>query len=198
LKLEEHAQRIVEDARKTAATLESFLTENAPLIADLAAETVARIREGGKVIVFGNGGSAADAQHLAAEFVGRFLKERDPLPAIALTTNTSSLTAIGNDYGYKDIFARQLKAFAGPDDVVIGISTSGNSPNVVLALEKAREVECYTVGLTGEGGGRMEGLCDTLFAVKTPFTPRVQECHISLIHAFCDCVERLWVESLEE
>ncbi|TLN26014.1 D-sedoheptulose 7-phosphate isomerase, partial [bacterium] len=159
-----------------------------------AAEAATRsLASGGTILVFGNGGSAADAQHLAAEFVGRFLLERNPLPAIALTTNTSSLTAIGNDYGYDNVFSRQVKAFAQRGDVAIGISTSGNSQSIIDALEAAKARGAITVGLTGEGGGKMAGRCDILFAVPTKRTPRVQECHIAWIHAYCDLVEQIYV-----
>lgn len=147
-------------------------------------------RRGGKAIFFGNGGSAADAQHLAAEFVGRFLIERDPLAAIALNTNSSVLTAIGNDYGYEMVFARQLQALASPGDVAVAISTSGNSQNVIEAVRLARRIGLLTVGLTGASGGRLRELVDVLIAVPSDETPRIQECHILIGHALCDVVER--------
>lgn len=144
----------------------------------------------GKVFFFGNGGSAADAQHLAAELVGRFLIERDPLPAIALNANSSAVTAIGNDYGYEKVFARQLQALAAPGDVAIAISTSGNSRNVVEAVLLARRIGLLTIGLTGASGGKLRELVDVLIAVPSDETPRIQECHILIGHALCDVVER--------
>lgn len=159
-----------------------------------AAQTVTRaLKAGNKVLVMGNGGSAADAQHLAAEFVGRFLRERKALPAIALTTDTSILTAVGNDYGYDNVFLRQVEALAVPGDVVIGISTSGNSTNVIRALEIAGEMECRTLGLTGGSGGAIAEVVDLSLAVPSPDTPRIQEGHILIIHILCDLVEQEFV-----
>ncbi len=159
-----------------------------------AAQIVTRaLKAGNKVLVMGNGGSAADAQHLAAEFVGRFLRERKALPAIALTTDTSILTAVGNDYGYDSIFLRQVDALAVPGDVVIGISTSGNSKNVIRALERAREMDCRTLGLTGGKGGGLAGAVDLPLVVPSPDTPRIQEGHILIIHILCDLVEQEFV-----
>ncbi|MFA6321293.1 MAG: D-sedoheptulose 7-phosphate isomerase [Candidatus Omnitrophota bacterium] len=150
---------------------------------------IAAFNTGGKVLVFGNGGSAADSQHIAAEFVGRFKKERRALPAIALTTNTSTLTAIANDYGYDVTFLRQVEALGQKGDIAIGLSTSGNSKNVVAALEKARAMGMKTIGLTGAGGGVMSGLCDALIAVGSKNTPRIQEAHILVAHIICEIVE---------
>lgn len=150
---------------------------------------IAAFNTGSKVLVFGNGGSAADSQHIAAEFVGRFKKERRALPAIALTTNTSTLTAIGNDYSYDVVFSRQVEALGAKGDIAIGISTSGNSKNVVLALEKARAIGMRTVGLTGSDGGAMRNLCDALIAVGSKNTPRIQEAHILVAHIICEIVE---------
>lgn len=150
---------------------------------------------GHKALFFGNGGSAADAQHLAAEFVGRYLRERTPLPAVALSENTSAMTAISNDYGYDQVFSRQLQALGVPGDVAIGISTSGNSPNVVEALIAARNIGLYTIGLTGSSGGRMRDLVDSLIAVPSRETPRIQECHILVGHALCDAVEQAMATS---
>ena len=145
---------------------------------------------GHKALFFGNGGSAADAQHLAAEFVGRYLRQREPLPALALNANSSAVTAIGNDYGYDQVFARQLKALATPGDVAVGISTSGNSPNVIEALRCARRSGLFTITLTGLSGGRLRHLVDVLIAVPSDETPRIQECHILIGHALCDAVEQ--------
>jgi D-sedoheptulose 7-phosphate isomerase len=141
-------------------------------------------------LFFGNGGSAADAQHLAAEFVGRYLQERDPLPALALNANSSAVTAISNDYGYEQVFARQLEALASRGDVAVGISTSGNSHSVIQALRSARRLGLFTIGLTGSSGGRMHGVVDALIAVPSDETPRIQECHILVGHALCDAVEQ--------
>lgn len=145
--------------------------------------------QGHKVLVIGNGGSAADAQHIAAEFTGRFLKERRPLPAIALTTNTSSLTAIANDHGYDKVFLRGLDAFGQVGDVLIGISTSGKSPNIVLAIQRAQQLGLTTIGLTGQDGGDLPGLADICIRVPSRSTPRIQEMHITLIHILCGIVE---------
>jgi len=159
------------------------------LVQTLAARIIAAYREGGKLVIFGNGGSAADAQHVAAEMVSRFRRERPALPAIALTTNSSILTAIGNDYAYDRIFVRQVEAMVAPQDVVIGITTSGNSPNVVAALRAARERGAWTAALTGEGGGLAAQAADFCLAMPSRDTPRVQEAHITLLHIICDLVE---------
>jgi D-sedoheptulose 7-phosphate isomerase len=151
---------------------------------------IAAYRSGHKALYFGNGGSAADAEHLAAEFVGRYLRERKPMPAIALHANTSAVTAIANDYGYEHVFSRQLQAFANRGDVAIGISTSGNSPNVIEAIKVARQLGLFSIGLTGASGGKLLGLVDALIAVPTIETPRIQECHILVGHALCDAVEQ--------
>jgi D-sedoheptulose 7-phosphate isomerase len=157
----------------------------------LAADAlIAAYRAGRKALFFGNGGSAADAQHLAAEFVGRYLLERSPLPALALHVNTSAVTAIANDYGYEQVFARQLQALAVTGDVAVGISTSGNSQSVTEALTVAREMGVFTIGLTGASGGRMRELVDVLIAAPSNETPRIQECHILVGHALCDAVEQ--------
>jgi D-sedoheptulose 7-phosphate isomerase len=147
-------------------------------------------RRGNKLLVMGNGGSAADAQHLAAEIVGRFKLERRALPAIALTTDSSILTAVGNDYGFESIFSRQVEAHAVAGDVVVGISTSGNSPNVQLALQRAAEAGCRTVALLGKDGGTIKGVAELSITVPSHDTPRVQEGHITIIHILCDLVER--------
>jgi D-sedoheptulose 7-phosphate isomerase len=160
-----------------------------PAMHAAAEALIAAYRGGRKAIFFGNGGSAADAQHLAAEFVGRYLRERPPLPALALHANSSAVTAIANDYGYDQIFARQIQALAAPGDVAVGISTSGNSANVIEALATARKMRVVTVGLTGSNGGRMRDVADILIAAPSSETPRIQECHILVGHALCDAVE---------
>jgi D-sedoheptulose 7-phosphate isomerase len=150
----------------------------------------ATFRQGGKLLVMGNGGSAADAQHFVAEIVGRFKMERPGLPAVALSTDTSILTAIGNDYGFEKVFRRQVEALAVAGDLVIGISTSGNSPNVQSALELAREKGCNTAALLGKDGGSIKGVCDLALIVPCNDTPRVQEGHITIIHIVCDLLEK--------
>jgi D-sedoheptulose 7-phosphate isomerase len=148
------------------------------------------MQQGGKLLLFGNGGSAADAQHIAAEFVGRFAIERAALPAFALSVNTSCVTAIGNDYGFDQVFARQIEAFGKPGDVALGISTSGNSPNVLLGLAKAREVGLITVALTGDSECKMKNDADYCICVPSRETPRIQECHILIGHAIAELVEK--------
>jgi D-sedoheptulose 7-phosphate isomerase len=159
------------------------------LLHEVADKCIAAYRQGNRVLLAGNGGSAADAQHIAAEFVGRYAFDRPGLPATAFTTDTSMLTAIANDYGYDQIFRRQLEANGRKGDVFIGISTSGDSPNVVAALQRARELDIITVGLTGQGGGEMQLLCDYCLQVPSMSTPRIQESHIMLGHIICGLVE---------
>lgn len=161
-----------------------------PQIDELAQRIIKSLKAGGKVILMGNGGSAGDAQHIAAEFVGRYKKERKSYPAIALNTNTSTITAIGNDYGYDMTFARQVEGFAKPGDIVIGISTSGNSPNVYKAMEAAKQAGCFTAAFLGKDGGTIKNIVDLPIIVKANNTPRVQECHIFLGHTLCELVEK--------
>jgi D-sedoheptulose 7-phosphate isomerase len=167
-----------------------FFQINATLIAETAERMARALKEGRKVLLFGNGGSAADAQHIAAEFVGRFIPDRIPLPAISLATDTSALTALGNDYGYNAVFSRQVQALGNAGDIAIGISTSGNSPNVLEAIEVARSKALMTIGLTGQDGGKMNGLADILFRVPSRMTPRIQETHITLGHVLCELIDR--------
>jgi D-sedoheptulose 7-phosphate isomerase len=159
-------------------------------IAEMVKVMVDTFKNGGKLLVMGNGGSAADAQHFVAEIVGRFKMERRGLPAIALSTDTSILTAIGNDYGFDRVFRRQVEALAVAGDLIVGISTSGNSPNIMQALELAREKGCRTVGLLGRDGGVIKDVCDLALVVPTNDTPRVQEGHITIIHIVCDLLEK--------
>lgn len=147
------------------------------------------LSNGGKILIFGNGGSAADAQHIAAELTGRYKTERRGLPGIALTTDTSALTAIGNDYGYERIFDRQIEALANKGDLVLGISTSGNSPNVINALKLAKEMGCNTLGFSGRNGGRMNEFCDLNLVVPSNNTPRIQEIHILIGHILCEIID---------
>ncbi len=147
------------------------------------------LQNGNKVLLCGNGGSAADAQHIAAELTGRYKSERRGLPAIALTTDTSALTAISNDYGYERVFARQVEALANKNDLLIGISTSGNSNNILLALQEAKALGCATLGLSGKDGGRMNEICDINLVVPANDTPRIQEMHILFGHILCHVVD---------
>jgi len=170
------------DAFNKMSNLIELIEKTAKLIIDA-------FKDGHKVIIFGNGGSAADAQHFAAELTGRYLKERQGLPALALSTNTSSVTAIGNDYGYEQVFSRQLEALANDGDIVIGISTSGNSQNVIEALHTASKLNCKTVGITGGKGGKMNPCCDINLIAPSDHTPRIQEMHILIIHTLCNLIE---------
>ncbi len=163
-------------------------------VAQAALEIVKSLRAGGKILFFGNGGSAADAQHLAAEFTGRYLKERRALPALALHGNSSAVTAIGNDYGFDLVFARQMEAFGREGDVAVGISTSGNSRNVLRALEVAKSKGIFTVALTGGSGGLMKKLADCTLCVPSEETPRIQECHILTGHIICEIAEEMLFE----
>lgn len=159
-------------------------------ISECAQLLIKALRDGRKILVMGNGGSAADAQHFAAEMVGRFLTERKALPAIALTTDTSILTAVSNDYGFEDVFKRQVEALARPGDVLIGISTSGHSKNVVRALQTGREIGATTVGVLGRDGGKISSLVDLELTVPCQSTPHVQEMHLVIIHILCGLVEK--------
>ena len=150
------------------------------------------ITGGNKVLIAGNGGSAADAQHIAAELTGRFVKDRKGLPGIALTTDTSALTSIANDYGYEHVFSRQVEALARPGDLFIGISTSGNSHGILNAFKAASEIGCKTLGLSGRDGGKMNGLCDLNIIVPSPVTARIQEMHILIGHILCKAVDDLF------
>lgn len=161
----------------------------APVLEAIATAMTAALRAGGKILWCGNGGSAADSQHLAAELVGRFRRERRGLASIALTTDASVLTSVANDYGFEAAFARQVDAIGNAGDVLVGISTSGNSRNVIAALETARAQGIVTVAFTGEGGGRIGAVADHVFAVDSRDTARIQEAHILAGHMLCDCIE---------
>ena len=178
------------DLQNALAVLQALLSD-IPLhtqLVELAAECLDALRRGGKILFAGNGGSFADAQHLAAEFVSRLQFDRAPLPAIALATNSSSMSAIGNDYGYDQVFARELRALAGENDVFIPITTSGSSPNIMAAVEVAKELGIHVTGFTGEGGGRLAQACNCL-RVPSSRTERIQEGHILLGHVLCGLVE---------
>jgi D-sedoheptulose 7-phosphate isomerase len=176
----------------------SIATKHDLLSSPEAVSNIARISEimvdafhrGNKVLLFGNGGSAADAQHIAAEFVGRFAFDRPPLPALALSVNSSSVTAIGNDYGFDLVFSRQIEALGCPGDVAVGISTSGTSVNVLNAVITAKRIGMHSVALTGCGGGKLKKLVDHCISVPSSETPRIQECHILIGHIISELVER--------
>lgn len=176
--LEEHLQVV-------QATLQSQLGE----IERAGALLRDTLQQGHKVLICGNGGSAADAQHIAAELVGRYERQRRAWPAIALSTDTSALTAISNDYGYEEVFARQVEALAVAEDVLLALSTSGTSANVLKAVKKARELGCKTIALTGVGGERLASLCDLAVMVPATRTARVQECHITIGHLWCELID---------
>jgi phosphoheptose isomerase len=169
-------------------------TRNPQPVLDAAAAIIEALRGGGKLLVFGNGGSASDAQHLAAEFVGRFQRERAAMAAIALTTDTSVLTSIGNDYAFDRVFARQIEALGRKGDAALGISTSGASPNVVAALDAARGLGLKTIALTGKDGGAVGRAATIHVNVPSESTARVQEVHRTLLHVMCDIVERAFVD----
>ena len=160
-----------------------------PQVMKLAQEIIKAFKAKTKLLIFGNGGSAADAQHFAAELAGRFKKERKALPAIALTTDTSALTALGNDYGFEIVFSRQVEALAAKGDILVGISTSGNSANVIKALETGKKLGCLCYGLTGNNGGKMNNCCDLNIVIPGQNTPRIQEAHIFIIHTLCQLIE---------
>lgn len=185
-------QQYIRERISSAAALKTKLLSDNALIESVAAAGAAIIscfRNNGKVLFCGNGGSAADAQHLAAEFSGRFYYDRPPLFAEALHVNTSYVTAVANDYSYDVIYSRLVEAMGQEGDVLVGLSTSGNSPNVVQAMAAARKKGMITIGFTGEGGGKMKTYCDYLLAIPSTDTPRIQECHMLLGHTICERVE---------
>ena len=168
-----------------------FFARSKNIIISISLEIAKTFINGGKILLLGNGGSAADSQHIAAEFINRFKMERPPLPALALTTDTSVITSISNDYDFKDIFVKQLVAIANEGDAVWALSTSGNSPNVLSALQYAAKNNLKSVGFTGSKGNKMLGLCDILLTVPTDNTPRIQELHITSAHIICELVDEL-------
>jgi D-sedoheptulose 7-phosphate isomerase len=174
---------------KQAQVLEHFFAEKETQIVRATDEICTRLKTGYKIVVFGNGGSAAQAQHFAAELVNKYLKLRRAIPALSLTTDTSSLTSIANDSSFDYVFSRQLEALGNEGDVVLALSTSGKSQNVIRALHTAGEKGLFRIGLTGEGGGMMESLCDILLDVPSQDTPRVQEAHLFFLHLLCQEIE---------
>ena len=181
--IQDEIQEHIEVAKKALKTLSPVILETAQTLHEA-------LSKGNKILICGNGGSAADSQHFAAELTGRYKRERKGLSAIALSTDTSALTAIGNDYGYEFVFSRQVEALAKEGDVVIGISTSGNSKNVVHALEVANKLNCTTISLSGRDGGVIKSLCDHNLVAPSDDTPRIQEIHIICIHLLCELLER--------
>ncbi len=178
---------------RSIAAKEAFVKQSADDIIRVAGWIQASLEQGGTLLLFGNGGSAADAQHLAAEFVNRFLINRRPLAALALTTDSSILTAVANDFSYEMIFSKQIEALGKPEDLALGISTSGNSPNVIKGIEAARAIGMKTVGLTGgtlRPGGTLADICDLVLNVPSDFTPHIQESHLWVEHMLCEIVEK--------
>jgi len=182
---------IIQAFQESASIKVRFIRQNAEALGQAVKILVEAFKAGNKVLLFGNGGSAADAQHIAAEFVNRFIIERPPLPAIALTTDTSILTSISNDYGYDDSFAKQVKALGRGGDVAIGISTSGAAANVIKAIKVAKRMGLKTIGLAGKDGGELAKLADLALVVDSQNIPRIQEVHITIGHVLCDMVDRM-------
>ena len=191
-------EAIAVHAEDGAALRRAFFAAHAPAVRDAALNMALALARGHKILLCGNGGSAADAQHLAGELVNRFLLDRPPLPAVALTTDSSVLTAIANDFGYEQIFAKQVQALGQPGDVLVAISTSGNSPNVLAALEEARKRHLFCIGLSAKGGGGMAQSCDVLLDVPHHCTPLIQEVHITIGHLLCQLVDHYLFENVAE
>lgn len=189
---------IIHGHAEEGAALRLRFLEEASSVLDAASRRMAScIAGGGKILVCGNGGSAADAQHMTGELLGRFLMERRPLPAVALTVDTSTLTAVGNDYGYEDVFSRQVAGLGRPGDVLVAFSTSGGSRNVIRAIEAARDAGMTVIGLTGKGGGKMAAMCDYLLDVPHSHTPLIQEMHEACMHLLCQLVDYYLFENDE-
>jgi D-sedoheptulose 7-phosphate isomerase len=182
-------QQVLNAFADSASVKQQFAREHADRIVQVANLIGTAFREGHKVLLFGNGGSATDAAHIAAEFVGRYHRERAPLPAIALATDIAAITCIANDYGYDELFARQIRAHGQKGDIAIAISTSGNSPNVLKGVEAARTVGLTTIAWTGGSGGKLAGMVDHPFVVPSQVTARIQESHITLGHVLCELIE---------
>ena len=184
--MEDHIIKIFKESIRVK---EAFVNENLSKLVNIVEAVTAALKAGSKILIFGNGGSAGDAQHLAAEFVNRFVIERPPLPAIALTTDTSVITSIGNDYDFSEIFSKQIRAIGQPGDIAWGISTSGNSANVLKALEVAKKMDLVTIAFTGKDGGNIAKIADLSVNVSSSVTARIQEVHITAGHAICDLVD---------
>lgn len=195
----EQAIDLIKSSLREGAELRTVVARDcSAAIFEAAGLIIMCLRAGGKLLFFGNGGSAADAQHLAAEFIGRFVRERAGLPAIALTTDSSILTAVGNDYGFDQIFARQVQALGRPGDVAIAISTSGNSPNIIEAVKAARKGYLKTIGLSGKDGGLLAKEADLVITVASTTTARIQECHIAVGHLLCELTEEALARGIEK
>ena len=188
-------EKILRECKESIAVKQKFVNENIEAIIEVSKVLADTFSNGGKLILFGNGGSACDASHIAAEFVNRFKKERPAFPALALNTDMAILTSIANDYDYVNIFERQVKAFAQEGDIVIAISTSGSSPNVVKAVDAAHRKKVKTIAFTGDKGDKLAEKSDYVFAVPSNNTPRIQETHIILGHVLCQMVEEILFES---
>jgi D-sedoheptulose 7-phosphate isomerase len=180
---------VVKVFKESSQIKDVFLNENLGKIVQVVDVVTAALKAGNKILLFGNGGSAADAQHIAGEFINRFLIERPPLPAVALTTDTSVITSIGNDYDFSEIFSKQVRAIGQPGDIAWGMSTSGMSPNVVKAFEAAKKIGMITIGFTGKDGGSIAKMVDYLLHVSSGSTPRIQEVHITVSHIICELVD---------
>lgn len=190
--MKEFIEKILSIEEEHSLVLKNFIKKEKEKILEVVFLCKEIISKGGKILIFGNGGSAADAQHLAAELVNRFKRERAPLPAIALTTDTSILTAIANDYNFSEIFVKQIQALGKRGDLALGISTSGKSDNVIKALKVAKDLGLYTVGLSGGEGGLMKDYCDYLILVPSFNTPRIQEGHLLFLHIFSELLEEVF------
>ena len=185
-------KKLIEDQLADSAYVKLLLLQRQSAVIEAIGRRLARtLKSGRRIYLFGTGGSAADAQHIAAELEARFLRERKALPALALTTNTSTLTAVGNDYGYERVFARQVEAYARKGDAVIAISTSGNSPNVLAGVKAAKKAGAFTIGFTNDTGGKLKNAVDLCLRVPSTDTQRVQECHLATGHVVCGIVEAL-------
>ena len=184
-------QKILDQLQEAWATFDLLKADKLLLnsLERICEKCINSYRNNGKILIAGNGGSAADAQHFAGELVSRFLFDRPALSAIALTTDSSILTAIGNDYGYEDVFARQIQAHGRSGDVFIAISTSGNSANILKAIQTAKAIGLVVIGLTGRSGGKMKDMCDVCLCAPSDATPRIQECHLFFEHTLCACIE---------
>ncbi|WP_319468461.1 D-sedoheptulose 7-phosphate isomerase [uncultured Pseudodesulfovibrio sp.] len=191
-------KKVMDHAAAGLAARKAFFDTKAELVVEIARTMAVCMAGGGKVMFCGNGGSAADCQHLAAEFTNRFKLERPPLPGLALTTDTSALTAIGNDYSFDEVFSKQLLALGRPGDILVGLSTSGTSSNVIRAMREARRNEIITVGLAGQSGGEMTAVSDFLVTVPSADTPVIQEIHIAAGHMLCHLVDHFLFEAVAE
>ena len=185
-----YAQIFLAELEESIQVKKQVLDEQMPVLAEIAGSLLHALRAGHKILFFGNGGSAADSQHIAAELVSRFRRDREALPAIALTTDTSILTSVGNDYSFAEVFARQIAALGRPGDVALGISTSGNSPNVLQAMQVAKARGLVTVGFTGREGGKLKDSVDLCLRVPSQNTARIQEAHITVAHILCEIIEQ--------